>query len=45
MALIIYKYNDMSQKRSFAGPGPKYKILYFTKSIYGIMYPIFRKMV
>ena len=33
MALIIYKYNYMSQKRSFAGPGSRYNILYFTKSI------------
>ena len=35
----------MGQKISFAGPKPKYEILYFENSIYRIMYQIFIKMV
>ena len=43
--IYIYIYIYMGQKRYFAGPGPKYEILYFEKSNSRILYPIFMTMV
>ena len=45
ICIYIYIYIYMGQKRYFAGPGPKYEILYFEKSNSRILYPIFMTMV